>query len=209
MTQTEKTAVAGEERLSVGKSLVTAFVMMVFFTVVLGFVYPAVTTWVGGAIFSDKAEGSLIRDEAGRVIGSKLIGQNFENTGLFEGRPSATGEKPYNPMASSGTNMAQSNPDLQKAVKERSERWHKLTGNTAPVPMDLVTSSSSGLDPQISLDAALYQVPYVAKKTGLSAEVLTKLARDCATSDPLAFGGVPLVNVLELNLKVIALQKKK
>ena len=111
-------------------------------------------------------------------------------------------------MATSGSNYAQSNPDLEKAVKERAERWQKMTGSDKPVPMELLTASASGLDPQISLAGALYEVPWVAKSTGLSAAELEALVRSVAKKDLLAFGGDPLVNVLELNLKVLEITKK-
>ena len=117
-------------------------------------------------------------------------------------------ESGYNPMATSGTNYAQSNPDLAKAVKERSERWQKLTGSGAPVPMELLTASASGLDPQISLAGALYEIPWVSRSTGIPAAQLEALVRSMAKKDLLAFGGDPLVNVLELNLKVLDITKK-
>ena len=196
------------EKLLFGPALLKSFVMMVFFTIVLGLVYPAVVNVAGGVLFPDQAAGSLIRNDKGEVIGSRIIGQDFSDTGLFEGRPSATGEKPYNPMATSGTNYAQSNPDLAKAVEERAQRWHKMTGSDKPVPMDLLTASSSGLDPQISLAAALYEVPWVAKSTGIAPAELEALVKSMAKKDLLAFGGDPLVNVLELNLKVLEITKK-
>ena len=196
------------EKLGILRTFLRSALMVVFFTVVLGLIYPALVNVVGSTLFPDQAAGSLVRNDKGEVVGSNLLGEDWTDTGLFEGRPSATGEKPYNPMATSGSNYAQSNPDLEKAVKERAERWQKMTGSDKPVPMELLTASASGLDPQISLAGALYEVPWVAKSTGLSAAELEALVRSVAKKDLLAFGEDPLVNVLELNLKVLEITKK-
>lgn len=196
------------EKLGFLKTLGRSFELLLFFGLILGLAYPALVTVAGNAIFPDQASGSLVRSADGKVAGSRLLGEDWTDTGLFEGRPSATGGNPYNPMATSGTNYAQSNPDLAKAVKERSERWQKLTGSGAPVPMELLTASASGLDPQISLAGALYEIPWVSRSTGIPAAQLEALVRSMAKKDLLAFGGDPLVNVLELNLKVLDITKK-
>lgn len=196
------------EKLGVLKTLGRSFELLLFFGLILGLAYPALVTVAGNAIFPDQASGSLVRSADGKVAGSRLLGEDWTDTGLFEGRPSATGGNPYNPMATSGTNYAQSNPDLAKAVKERSERWQKLTGSGAPVPMELLTASASGLDPQISLAGALHEIPWVSRSTGIPAAQLEALVRSMAKKDLLAFGGDPLVNVLELNLKVLDITKK-
>lgn len=196
------------EKLGVLKTLGRSFELLLFFGLILGLAYPALVTVAGNAIFPDQASGSLVRSADGKVAGSRLLGEDWTDTGLFEGRPSATGGNPYNPMATSGTNYAQSNPDLAKAVKERSERWQKLTGSGAPVPMELLTASASGLDPQISLAGALYEISWVSRSTGIPAAQLEALVRSMAKKDLLAFGGDPLVNVLELNLKVLDITKK-
>ena len=196
------------EKLGVLKTLGRSFELLLFFGLILGLAYPALVTVAGNAIFPDQASGSLVRSADGKVAGSRLLGEDWTDTGLFEGRPSATGGNPYNPMATSGTNYAQSNPDLAKAVKERSERWQKLTGSGAPVPMELLTASASGLDPQISLAGSLYEIPWVSRSTGIPAAQLEALVRSMAKKDLLAFGGDPLVNVLELNLKVLDITKK-
>lgn len=196
------------EKLGVLKTLGRSLALLVFFSLILGLAYPALVTVAGNAIFPDEASGSLVRTAQGKVAGSRLLGEDWTDTGLFEGRPSATGGNPCNPMATSGSNYAQSNPDLAKAVKERAGRWQKLTGSNAPVPMELLTASASGLGPQISLAGALYEIPWVSRSTGIPAADLEALARSLAKKDLLAFGGDPLVNVLELNLKVLEIAKK-
>ena len=196
------------EKLGVLKTLGRSLALLVFFSLILGLAYPALVTVAGNAIFPDEASGSLVRTAQGKVAGSRLLGEDWTDTGLFEGRPSATGGNPCNPMATSGSNYAQSNPDLAKAVKERAGRWQKLTGSNAPVPMELLTASASGLDPQISLAGALYEIPWVSRSTGIPAADLEALARSLAKKDLLAFGGDLLVNVLELNLKVLEIAKK-
>lgn len=200
----ERTARERLSLASITRAFGTAVVSVVFLTAVLGVLYPAVVTVVGGTLFPDQASGSLVRDESGKVIGSRLLGQDWTDTGLFEGRPSATGERPNNPMATSGTNYAQSNPELVKAVRERAERWRRLTGSDAPVPMELLTASSSGLDPQITREGALYQIPWVAKRTGLTPERLRTMIFECSSQEAAALGGGALVNVFELNMRVRA-----
>ena len=196
------------EKLGVLKTLGRSLALLVFFSLILGLAYPALVTVAGNAIFPDEASGSLVRTAQGKVAGSRLLGEDWTDTGLFEGRPSATGGNPCNPMATSGSNYAQSNPDLAKAVKERAGRWQKLTGSNAPVPMELLTAAAAGLDPQISLAGALYEIPWVSRSTGIPAADLEALASSLAKKDLLAFGGDPLVNVLELNLKVLEIAKK-
>src|SRR6188474_1433353 len=140
-----------------------ALVMFTVLTLVTGVAYPLVVTGAAQSLFPLQAGGSLIvRD--GKPVGSALIGQNFSDPGHFWGRPSATGPMPYNAAASGGANQGPLNPALVDAVKGRVEALRAADpGNTAPVPVDLVTASASGLDPHITPAAALYQVPRVAK----------------------------------------------
>ncbi|WP_250512735.1 potassium-transporting ATPase subunit KdpC [Caballeronia sp. INDeC2] len=175
-------------------------VLFVALSVVTGVVYPAVVTAIGQAAFAHQANGSLIERD-GKAIGSEIIGQQFDAPGYFWGRLSATTPNPYNAANSSGSNLGPTNPALADEVKARIAALHELDpGNRAAVPVDLVTSSGSGLDPDISPAAAAYQVPRVAKERGMSvAEVEAIVAR--ATSGR-QFGllGEPRVNVLKLNL---------
>ena len=175
-------------------------VLFVALSVVTGVVYPAVVTAIGQAAFSHQANGSLIERD-GKVVGSAIIGQQFDAPGYFWGRLSATTPNPYNAGNSGGSNLGPTNPALADEVKARIAALHELDpGNRAAVPVDLVTSSGSGLDPDISPAAAAYQVPRVAKERGMSvAEVEAIVAR--ATSGR-QFGllGEPRVNVLKLNL---------
>ena len=175
-------------------------VLFVALSVVTGVVYPAVVTAIGQAAFSHQANGSLIERD-GKVIGSAISGQQFDAPGYFWGRLSATTPNPYNAGNSGGSNLGPTNPALADEVKARIAALHELDpGNRAAVPVDLVTSSGSGLDPDISPAAAAYQVPRVAKERGMSvAEVEAIVAR--ATSGR-QFGllGEPRVNVLKLNL---------
>lgn len=144
-----------------------AAVLLLAFTVLTGAVYPAVVTVLGKMLFGDRAEGSLIR-EGTTIRGSALIGQAFSDPGHFWGRPSATSPA-YNAGASSGSNLGPTNPALKDAVAARVAALHAAdSGNTAPVPVDLVTASGSGLDPEISPAAAAYQVDRVARVRGLA-----------------------------------------
>lgn len=171
----------------------------VFLAALLGLVYPAFVTFVSGWIFPAQASGSLVKF-ADQSVGSTLIGQDWTDTGLFEGRPSATA---YNASSTSGSNLALSNPALVQAVQERVARWKQRTGSNQTVPLALVTASGSGLDPDIPLSAALYQIPVVAKATGLDSKVLAQLIAQYARNDFLSLGSEKLVNVLQLNIAVM------
>ena len=169
-------------------------------TAITGVVYPLAVTAIARAAFPSQATGSVIvRD--GEAVGSSLIGQNFSDAKYFWGRPSATGPMPYNGEASSGSNQGPLNPALMDAVKSRVEALKAADpSNAAPVPVDLVTASASGLDPQISVAAAEYQIQRVARVRGVAPErVRTLVARHTAGR---LFGvlGEPRVHVLELNL---------
>jgi len=177
-----------------------AFVSLVLFTVITGVVYPVVVTGIAQLVFPAQANGSLITRD-GKVVGSSLIGQPFDDPKYFWGRPSATSPFPYNAASSSGSNLGPTNPDLIKAVQGRVDALRASDpGNTAPVPVDLVTTSGSGLDPHISPAAALYQVSRVAKARGLTTDVVRALVEQHVDGRQLGILGEPTVNVLALNL---------
>lgn len=183
-------------------------VMVIFFvlTLLTGVVYPLVVTGAAKALFPAQAAGSLVvRD--GKTVGSVLIGQNFSNPKHFWGRPSATGPMPYNAVASSGSNQGPLNPALTDAVKGRVEALRAADpGNAAPVPLDLVTASASGLDPHISPAAARYQVARIAKSRSLPANTVQALVDQQVEMPLFGFLGEPRVNVLQLNLALEALR---
>ena len=186
-------------------------VLMVFLllTAVTGIVYPLLVTGVAQLIFPEKANGSLIRGEDG-YAGSELIGQPFDDPKYFWGRLSATPDFPYNSASSSGSNLGPSNPALVEAVKARVEALRKADpGNRLPVPVDLVTSSGSGLDPHISPAAAFYQAPRVARARGLSEDQVDRLVKQYTERRQWGFLGEPRVNVLKLNLALDSLQTGK
>jgi K+-transporting ATPase ATPase C chain len=183
------------------KSLIRpAVTMFVLLTAVTGVVYPLAVTGVARVLFPEQAAGSLLT-QGGQAVGSSLIGQNFSDPKHFWGRPSATSPMPYNGANSSGSNQGPTNPALVDAVKGRIDALRAADpGNTAPVPVDLVTASASGLDPEISVAAARYQVLRVAKARGVSpADVEAAVARH-TTGRLLGLLGEERVNVLELNL---------
>jgi potassium-transporting ATPase KdpC subunit len=169
-------------------------------TVVTGIVYPLIVTGVAQLVFPEKANGSLIRKECG-YAGSELIGQPFDDPKYFWGRLSATPDFPYNSASSSGSNLGPSNPALVEAVKARLEAFQKADpGNHSSIPIDLVTSSGSGLDPHISPAAALFQAPRVARARGLSEDQVRRLVDEFTEPRQWGFLGEPRVNVLKLNL---------
>ena len=170
------------------------------FTVITGLIYPLAVTGLAQAIFPSQANGSVITKN-GKAVGSKLIGQQFENPKYFWGRLSATGPYPYNGGASSGSNLGQNNPALMTAVQARIDALHAADqGNDAKIPVDLVTASGSGLDPHISQAAAEYQINRVAKTRGLDQTSLRTLIANHTQGRWLGLIGEPAVNVLELNL---------
>lgn len=174
-------------------------------TLLTGMVYPLVVTGLGQAAFPKEAAGSLVvRD--GKPVGSELIGQHFSAPRYFWGRPSATAPQPYNGAASGGSNLGPLNPALLEAVKTRIQALRDADpGNTAPVPVDLVTASASGLDPHTSPAAARYQVARVAKARGLDAAQLQALVAQHTESPLLGFLGEARINVLRLNLALDAM----
>jgi K+-transporting ATPase ATPase C chain len=174
-------------------SLKKAALLFIILFIITGFVYPLTVTLIAGLAFPFQAHGSLINDNNGRVVGSTIIGQNFTGTQCFQSRPSASG---YNPAASGGSNIGPTNPILLELIAYRTDVLRK-TGITGPIPSDLVTASASGLDPHISLESALIQVPAVAKARSLPEEEVRKLVLSESIDSP--FSG-SYVNVLSLNL---------
>ncbi len=183
----------------------TCFLFLVL-TLLTGLLYPLAITGLAQWLFPERANGSLLVVN-GQVIGSRLIGQEFSDPRYFWGRPSATSEYPYNASQSGGSNLSVLNPVLMEAVQARlAELKAADPGNNQAVPVDLVTSSASGLDPDISVAAARYQASRVARLRGLSLEEVLTLIDEHTQSRALGFLGEPRVNVLTLNLALDRLQ---
>lgn len=177
-----------------------AIALFLVMTLITGIVYPLVVTGIAQVAFPDQAAGSLLIKD-GKPIGSRIIGQSFSDPKYFWSRPSATAPQPYNGLASGGSNQGPLNSALTDAVKSRMDALRAADpGNQAPVPVDLVTASASGLDPDISLAAAYYQASRVARARGLNPELVKSLIASHAQGKFLGFLGEPRVNVLELNL---------
>lgn len=177
-----------------------ALMALLIFTVLMGLIYPLAVTGIARLVFPRQSNGSLIVRN-GQTVGSSLIGQSFDDPKYFWGRLSATGPYPYNAAASSGSNLGPTNPSLLEAVKARIAALKTADpANTQPIPVDLVTASGSGLDPDISIAAALYQIPRVAKARGLGETVVRALVDKFTQGRQLGFLGESRVNVLELNL---------
>ena len=187
------------------QSLRTSLVFLVLYTLLCGVLYPAVVTGVSQLVWHEKANGSLLR-QGDRFIGSELIGQPFASAHYFWSRPSATPMHPYDGGASSGSNWGPSNPALNEAVTQRlnalraGDPWH-----TVRWPVDLVTASASGLDPHISVAAALSQVARVARERDLEPEQVNALVREFTEGSTVELLGPPRVHVLHLNLALDAL----
>jgi K+-transporting ATPase ATPase C chain len=183
-----------------------AFMMLVILTIITGLIYPLAVTGIAQVVFPHQANGSLIVID-GKAYGSELIGQQFDDPKYFWGRLSATGAFPYNAFnaetltGSSGSNYGPLNQALLDMVQARVDALKAADpDNTAPIPVDLVTASGSGLDPHISIAAALYQVSRVASTRGLDEAQVTALVEEYTTGRQFGFLGEPTVNVLELNL---------
>src|SRR5215813_11784768 len=178
---------------------------LIVFTILTGIVYPLVVTGIAQVAFKDQANGSLIEKD-GKVLGSRLIGQPFSDPKYFWSRPSATSPMPYNGGSSSGSNQGPTNPALKEAVEGRVKALREAGGDPSkPVPVDLVASSGSGLDPHISPAAAEYQVGRIAKARGVPEERVRELVQKHTQGRQLGFLGEPVVNVLLLNLALDSL----
>lgn len=185
-----------------------SLLMLVLLTVLTGVAYPLLVTGLAQALFHRQANGSLVVKD-GKAVGSTLIGQQFSDPKYFWGRLSATTPNPYNGGSSSGSNLGPTNPALTEAAKQRIAALRAVDpGNTAPVPVDLVTASASGLDPEISPAAAQYQVARVARLRGLPVARVAALVAAHTRGRQLGVLGEPRVNVLQLNLALDALQKR-
>ncbi|WP_044178491.1 potassium-transporting ATPase subunit KdpC [Phytobacter massiliensis] len=188
------------------KLLRSAFLLLLMMTLITGGLYPLAATALGQWLFPDQANGSLIR-QGDSVRGSRLIGQNFTAPGYFHGRPSATADAPYNPMASGGSNLAASNPALDNAVAARIGQLRAENPQAdAAVPLELITASASGLDNNLTPQAAGWQVPRVAQARGLSADAVRQLIVEHTTRPLVSVTGQPVVNIVELNLALDALK---
>jgi K+-transporting ATPase ATPase C chain len=177
-----------------------AIVLFLIMTAITGIAYPLVVTGIAQLVFPDQAGGSLVM-KGGKAVGSRLIGQNFSDPKYFWSRPSATSPQPYNGTGSTASNLGPLNPALTDGIKKNIDALHAADPtNTAPVPVDLVTASGSGLDPELSLAGARYQVARVAQVRGLSQAAVQRLVDSHARGKWLGLLGEPRVNVLELNL---------
>jgi K+-transporting ATPase ATPase C chain len=184
-----------------------AILLFILLSLITGGLYPLVTTALGQWWFKDQANGSLIVQN-GENRGSRLIGQNFTDARYFQGRPSATAESPYNPMASGGSNLAGSNPELDKAVAERVAALRAANPQASrDVPVELVTTSASGLDYSLTPQAVAWQIPRVAAARQMTIEQVSQLVAEHTQKPLVSFIGMPVVNIVELNLALDALRK--
>ena len=181
------------------KNFITAVLMTIVTTVLLGLLYPLAVTGLAQVIFPDNANGQLIKSADGTVIGSRLIGQPFSSPGYFRSRPSAAGSAGYDAGSSSGSNLGPTNQKLIDRVKADVEKL-QAENPGKPVPVDLVTTSGSGLDPHISLAAAEFQIPRVARERSMNEAELRNIVAEHTLGRQFGFLGEPRINVLELNL---------
>lgn len=186
-----------------------SLVMLLLMTAVTGAAYPLVATGLAQALFPAQANGSLLTKD-GKAVGSRLIGQSFTEPQYFWGRPSATAPMANNGASSTGSNQGPTNPALTEAARQRIDALRAADpGNTAPVPVDLVTASGSGLDPEISPAAAQYQLMRVARARGIEPAKVQKLVAQATAGRQFGLLGESRVNVLQLNLALDALQAKR
>ncbi len=182
-------------------------VCLMLLTIMTGVVYPLIVTGVAQLLFSHQANGSLLFKD-NKAVGSSLIGQSFDSPAYFWSRPSATSPMPYNAANSSGSNLGPLNPVLIENVKARAEKLKSADPqNRAELPVDLITASGSGLDPDISPVAAEYQIPRIAKARNINENEIRTLVAGYAQNRQLGILGEPRINVLELNLALDALEK--
>ena len=180
------------------KNLIIAILMTVVTTILLGILYPLLVTVLAQVLFPGKANGQLISKD-GKLVASRIIGQPFTSPAYFHSRASAAGTNGYDATSSGGTNLGPTNSKLIQAVEDRA-KTEQVDGK--PVPVELVTTSASGLDPELSPGAALYQVPRVARARGVSEDQLQALVNQFTEGRQLGFLGEPRVNVLELNMEL-------
>jgi K+-transporting ATPase ATPase C chain len=188
------------------KNLITAVLMVLVTTVLFGLVFPLLITGLAQVLFPRQANGQLLTRN-GHLVGSRLIGQSFSSPGYFHPRPSSAGTG-YDAGNSSGSNLGPTNQSLIARVRQDADRLH-AENPSAAIPMDLLTTSGSGLDPHISPEAAEFQVPRVSKERGLSEEVVREAIRRHTESRQFGFLGEPRVNVLELNLALDQMSTKQ
>jgi K+-transporting ATPase ATPase C chain len=181
------------------KEIKKAVLFLVVLSFLTGVLYPVVVTILAQVIFPHQAGGSLIHKSDGTCIGSALIGQPFSGPGYFWSRPSATADFPYNPLASGGSNLGPTNTDLIIRIKEQIA-WYQAAGYGTLLPSDLVTTSASGLDPDISLESAIIQIPRIARERNISEEKINRLVQNFIDYRQIGFLGNKRVNVLKLNL---------
>ena len=181
------------------KNIITAILFTLVTTVIFGVIYPLTVTGMAQLLFRDRANGQLI-ERNGKLVGSRIIGQAFTGPGYFHPRPSSAGTG-YDPMASGGSNLAPTNKNLIERVKADVQKLHAENPG-APIPVNMVTTSGSGLDPDISPEAAEFQIPRVAHSRNLKEEDLRALIQKHTKGRELGFLGEPRVNVLELNLEL-------
>lgn len=183
-----------------------AILLFILLSLITGGLYPLLTTALGQWWFKDQANGSLIIQQ-GENRGSRLIGQNFTDARYFQGRPSATADSPYNPMASGGSNLAGSNPELNKAIAERVAALRSANPQASrEIPVELVTASASGLDYSLTPETVAWQIPRVAAARHLSVEQVSQLVATHTQKPLVSFIGMPVVNIVELNLALDALR---
>ncbi len=184
------------------RQIAPAFRITLFFTILTGLVYPGLVTGLCQVVFPNRANGSLVKIN-GQVVGSSLIGQNFAKPEYFHPRPSAAGSDGYDASASSGSNYGPTNQKLLDRVKASTEQFRKENPDyTGPIPADVVTTSASGLDPDISLASAEAQAARVAKARGISINQVLQVIRENSKGRVLGFLGEPRVNVLSVNLEL-------
>jgi K+-transporting ATPase KdpC subunit len=182
------------------EQLKTTVLMFIILTIITGIIYPLVVTGIAQLFFHNQANGSMLVCD-GKVIGSKLIGQSFDDPKYFWGRLSATSSEPFNAASSAGSNLGPSNSSLLDAIKARVSNLQKADAeNKNPIPVDLVTSSASGLDPHISLASAYYQIPRVARGRKMNEDAVRAMVKENIEDRFLGVIGEPVVNVLRLNL---------
>lgn len=187
-----------------------AAILFLLLALLTGVIYPVLVTVLVQSLFAERANGSLLKNEQGQVIGSALIGQSFTDPKYFWGRPSATAPYPYNAAASSGSNLGPTNPALVEDIKSRIQSLQTADpDNPMKIPVDLATSSASGLDPHISPAAAEYQIHRIAKARQMSKDVVRKLVQEHTEPRQWQVLGEARVNVLKLNLALDALAISK